>query len=171
MWPQYHMHWWNVTHRHMFKKTVQLILTYTIKTNFFFAFFFWWRYWDLNSGLCTCLAGFPMLKPHIKYCPPFLLWLFLRQGFAFCHNSFLFMLLAVAEMTGAMPPSPAFFCWYEISWTFSPGWPQISILLISASQVARITGVSHWHLAKTNLLNVYYYAKTKVYIRWMKTND
>jgi hypothetical protein len=28
---------------------------------------------------------------------------------------------------------------------FSPGWPQISILLISASQIARITGVSHWN--------------------------
>jgi hypothetical protein len=31
--------------------------------------------------------------------------------------------------------------------TISLGWPQITILLISASQVARITGISHWHLA------------------------
>jgi hypothetical protein len=27
------------------------------------------------------------------------------------------------------------------------GWPKTAILLISASQVARITGVSHWYLA------------------------
>jgi hypothetical protein len=30
-----------------------------------------------------------------------------------------------------------------VSWTIYPGWPQTSILLISASQVARITGVSY----------------------------
>jgi hypothetical protein len=26
-------------------------------------------------------------------------------------------------------------------------WPQVVILLVSASQIARITSVSHWHLA------------------------
>jgi hypothetical protein len=31
---------------------------------------------------------------------------------------------------------------------FCLGWPQITILPISASQVARITGLSHWFLAK-----------------------
>jgi hypothetical protein len=30
---------------------------------------------------------------------------------------------------------------------FLRGWPRIGILLISASQVARITDVSHWCLA------------------------
>jgi hypothetical protein len=30
------------------------------------------------------------------------------------------------------------------------GWPQTMILPILASQVARITGVSHWRLAKVN---------------------
>jgi hypothetical protein len=30
---------------------------------------------------------------------------------------------------------------------FAPGWVQTTILLISAYQVARITGVSHLHLA------------------------
>jgi hypothetical protein len=35
-----------------------------------------------------------------------------------------------------------------VSKTICSGWPQISILLISASQAARIIGVSHWHLAK-----------------------
>jgi hypothetical protein len=31
-------------------------------------------------------------------------------------------------------------------WTTWPGWPQTSIFLISASQVAMITGVSNCHL-------------------------
>jgi hypothetical protein len=35
-----------------------------------------------------------------------------------------------------------------ISWTISPSWPWITILLISASQVTRITGMSHQHPAK-----------------------
>jgi hypothetical protein len=40
----------------------------------------------------------------------------------------------------------------EVSWTICPGWPQTAILLISASQVARITGMGHWCLALTILL-------------------
>jgi hypothetical protein len=31
-----------------------------------------------------------------------------------------------------------------VSWTICPVWPQTAILLISASQVARIIDVSHW---------------------------
>jgi hypothetical protein len=33
-----------------------------------------------------------------------------------------------------------------VSWTVFPGWPWIVILLISTSQVARITAMSHPHL-------------------------
>jgi hypothetical protein len=29
---------------------------------------------------------------------------------------------------------------------FCPGWPGTAVLPISASQVAKITGVRHWHL-------------------------
>jgi hypothetical protein len=36
--------------------------------------------------------------------------------------------------------------WDGISWITCWGWPQTSILLISASHIARITGVSPWHL-------------------------
>jgi hypothetical protein len=36
---------------------------------------------------------------------------------------------------------------YRDSWTICLGWHQTMILLISASWVARITGVSHWHPA------------------------
>jgi hypothetical protein len=43
--------------------------------------------------------------------------------------------------------SPVFGVGYfqdRASWTICPGWLRNAILLISASQVARITGVSHW---------------------------
>jgi hypothetical protein len=43
-------------------------------------------------------------------------------------------------MTGA-PPPPAFSIEMGVSQTFLPGWPQTMILQISASQVARITGI------------------------------
>jgi hypothetical protein len=35
----------------------------------------------------------------------------------------------------------------RVCWTICPGWLRTEILLISASWVARITGMSHWHLA------------------------
>jgi hypothetical protein len=37
-----------------------------------------------------------------------------------------------------------------VSVTISLGWPETSILLISASQVARVSGVSHQHLADSD---------------------
>jgi hypothetical protein len=39
----------------------------------------------------------------------------------------------------------------EVSWTICPCWPWISILPISASQLAKITGVSHWHVTQLSL--------------------
>jgi hypothetical protein len=46
-------------------------------------------------------------------------------------------------MTG-MSTTPAFLFWDVVSQ--NRAWPGIMIFLISASQIARITGVSHWHL-------------------------
>jgi hypothetical protein len=47
---------------------------------------------------------------------------------------------------------PALFCdgYFQdrVSQTICPGWLRIEILLIFASWVARIAGVSHWHLAE-----------------------
>jgi hypothetical protein len=40
-----------------------------------------------------------------------------------------------------------------VSWTICLGWPGTVILCILVSQVARITGVSHWHLTGTGTLN------------------
>jgi hypothetical protein len=39
-------------------------------------------------------------------------------------------------------------------WTICLGWPQTAVLLISASWVARITGMSHWHPEWPFLLSV-----------------
>jgi hypothetical protein len=47
-----------------------------------------------------------------------------------------------------------FWRWGVVSWTVCPDWwPQIVILLISASQVARITGVRHQHPVSPGSLN------------------
>jgi hypothetical protein len=43
----------------------------------------------------------------------------------------------------------------RVSWTICPGWLQPEILLISASWVARITGMSHRHLAKKLYITTY----------------
>jgi hypothetical protein len=42
------------------------------------------------------------------------------------------------------------FFWDRVSWTICPGWPWISILLISASWVSGITGGSHQHPAQNS---------------------
>jgi hypothetical protein len=39
-----------------------------------------------------------------------------------------------------------------VSQTICPGWPLTEIFLILASQEARITGMSHWHLAPTGFI-------------------
>jgi hypothetical protein len=43
-----------------------------------------------------------------------------------------------------------------VSQTICPGWLETSILLISASWVARITGMSHWHWAQVCFLKAVY---------------
>jgi hypothetical protein len=48
-------------------------------------------------------------------------------------------------------PLPAHFYvgyfWYRVSWTICSYWLWTMIFLISASRVAKMTGVSHWYLA------------------------
>jgi hypothetical protein len=59
--------------------------------------------------------------------------------------------------TWATPGGVTPFCcgYFEdgISWTICLGWPWTLILPISASQVARITGMGPWHLALCNHFN------------------
>jgi hypothetical protein len=52
--------------------------------------------------------------------------------------------------SGALPLDSHF--QFILLWLFCPGSPQTMILPISASQVASITGTSHWHLAPWSLL-------------------
>jgi hypothetical protein len=56
------------------------------------------------------------------------------------------MFPAVAGMTGAHHHAWLFSIDMGFQLLFCLGWPWTTILLISASQVARITGVSHWCL-------------------------
>jgi hypothetical protein len=44
----------------------------------------------------------------------------------------------------------------EVLQTICSGWSQTKILLISVSQVARITGMSHWHLAVNFIFDRWY---------------
>jgi hypothetical protein len=57
-------------------------------------------------------------------------------------------------MTGVYQ-APLFIGWDEISWTFCPDWPWPMILLISLSQVTRITDMSHKLGSKIYFFGVY----------------
>jgi hypothetical protein len=54
---------------------------------------------------------------------------------------------------------PALFCvgYFQdrVSWNACPSWPWTIVLLISASQVAGIIDMSHWHLAMLMFCNLY----------------
>jgi hypothetical protein len=53
-----------------------------------------------------------------------------------------------SNSTTAWATPPVIFCsgyfGVGIPWTICPGWPWTTILPISASQIARIIGMSHW---------------------------
>jgi hypothetical protein len=54
-----------------------------------------------------------------------------------------------------------------VSWTVWQGWPPAGTLPISASQVARITGMSHWHLVWFNfVVNSLQIVVLKVFINY-----
>jgi hypothetical protein len=53
------------------------------------------------------------------------------------------LLLPLTWDDRCVPPCPTFIGWDGVSWTFYLGWPPTAILLISASWVASITGLSH----------------------------
>jgi hypothetical protein len=69
-----------------------------------------------------------------------------------CRFLILFIYLAVLGLKLGLHLEPLrqpYFCDFfffqdRVSWTICHGWLQTSILLISASWVARITGVGHW---------------------------
>jgi hypothetical protein len=84
---------------------------------------------------------------------------FFSLSFCFCFEGLGFELRASRLQsrcctTWATPPVHFALVLLEmgVSWTIFLGWPQTEILPILASQVARITGVSHWHLDRAALL-------------------
>jgi hypothetical protein len=58
-----------------------------------------------------------------------------------------FRLPIITEMTGVNTTASHWLRWGLIK--FCPSWPWTSVLLISASQVGRIIGISHQHPAIT----------------------
>jgi hypothetical protein len=80
-------------------------------------------------------------------------------------NEFFFVCVCYWGLNSGPSPwatPPALFLWRvfwdRVLWTICPGWPRTVILLISASWVARITGMSHWHLAyECIFLNLKFY--------------
>jgi hypothetical protein len=73
---------------------------------------------------------------------------------AFPDNFFISIFYSAAVWTQGLhlePLQPALLLWWcfrdRVSWSICLHWLWISILLISASWVARITDVSHQHLA------------------------
>jgi hypothetical protein len=111
----------------------------------------WSKLFPGFSAFKYFLSGFPLV-----------LWLYLVSGEnIFLHFSppeqwtkefFFFFVVLVFEFrafTLSHSTSPTF-CdrvfWDRVSWTICPGLVWTVILLISASWVAKITGVGHWHL-------------------------
>jgi hypothetical protein len=93
-----------------------------------------------------------LLEPCLQF---FFLWLFLREGLVFCPGPpgpWSSYFLACWDWDDRHAPDPVFSHWDGGLANSFPGWPQIVILLISASQVARIIGMSHWSLAQTVII-------------------
>jgi hypothetical protein len=111
---------------------------------FSFLLLFFWKYWDLNLKLCTCESSMLPFESHLQ---SFSFWLVWRMSVTSCLCSLgssppKFTLLTIAEMIGVQRPV------FSVSQNFLlRDWPE-TIILFSASQVARITGVSHQHQAE-----------------------
>jgi hypothetical protein len=108
---------------------------------------------DTRHSLANGSAKCPTWNPHTtRHRPCFESLIFFVSDLLFVWSSFVFF-----QYWGLNSgPSPwatpsAHFCdgvfWDRVSWTICPCWLQTTILLISVSWVARITGVSHWCLA------------------------
>jgi hypothetical protein len=98
----------------------------------------------LHEELCCCWCKHPYYIPPSGYISVLLLSPF----FFFCSTGVWTQGLRLEPLH---PPALYFLCvmgFYEmgVSWTICLGWLQTTIILISASWVSRITGVSHWSL-------------------------
>jgi hypothetical protein len=77
------------------------------------------------------------------------------------HVHFFFFVVLGLELRAYTLSHSTSHCWkgffkIESSWIVCPGWPWTVIVLISASWVARITGLRHSYLATFNILKFYF---------------
>jgi hypothetical protein len=120
------------------------------------TFFFPAQTWDHVHVKCVLAT-----EPHSNPRNSAFIWQNIIQHFkiVFTNNSFFFFFLIpkleLRAFTSSHSTSPfcdGYFFRDRVSKTICPGWLQTSILLISASWVARITGVSHQHPAQIILV-------------------
>jgi hypothetical protein len=122
--------------------------------NFFFFFFF---FSNTRVWLSACWAGALLLDPlplNFKGS-----WDWVRPAYVISFSLFFFFLVGLGfevrasclqsrhSTAWAIPPVHFALVILEIGVSWGLSWPQIAILPISSSQVARITGVSHRCLA------------------------
>jgi hypothetical protein len=98
----------------------------------------------LTILFCTLNQSFILFLS--LFCFLFFSFLVVTQGFG---------LQSRCSSTWATSPVPFALVILEVCvlWTTCLGWPQTAILPISASQAAKITGVSQWYLAESFFLN------------------
>jgi hypothetical protein len=94
----------------------------------------------------------------------FLLSLFLKLGLTFCSGQSGLWSSCLCFPNSwddrCVSPQPGFINRYGVMWTFLPSWPWTVILPISASQVARISRLSHQPMGNWSLLYLILYICT-----------
>jgi hypothetical protein len=117
-----------------------------------FLIFVNWHWSPVTSflvGLCACYVVTLTFEPCLQF---FLLRLFWRYGLTFSPSrpglwSSYFMLLALLGWQ-VHTTMPSFSPLRWVSIFFCPGWLETVNFLISESQIAKITSVRHWCLAR-----------------------
>jgi hypothetical protein len=130
-------------------RTPFLPLTFQHLSSFVFCcccgyFFFFGQYWGLNSGLGSIGRHYTAWT---RLSALFALLIFKTASHFLTRQAWTTILLFFASHDSLddrhMPLRLAFSCWYVVSQTVCPGCAWTTILPISASQVDRITGLSH----------------------------
>jgi hypothetical protein len=109
-----------------------------------FLFIFWW-YWDLNSRLCTGMSTVWDILPALAVIYFYSFPLFCGMEFELWAPC----LQGRCSTAWNTPPVPLCSGYYRdgVSQTLCLGWRQTVILLILASQLVRITSMSHQQVA------------------------
>jgi hypothetical protein len=134
---------------------ILVMVSFAVQKLFIFLLIFLW-YCGLNSGPCSYWSGALPLEPYLQ-----------PRAEAFF---FFFQYWGLNSGTSPWVTPPALFLWRVfrdgVSQTICPGWLQTAILLISASQIVRITGMSHQLLAQKLFNLTQSYLSTPAPISW-----